>query len=108
MNYLNEDIKKENAIILIITGDTLQETSRKTGLSIGKVKRLSTQENLQYKRKAFKRELYNEDWEKLKTINGKLSKLAEIILSFTGKRKETTREFLKVLELNTQIKELIF
>lgn len=108
MYYLNEDIKKENAIILIITGDTLEEASQKTGLSIGKVKRLSTRENLQYKKKAFKIELYKEDWEKLKTINGKLSKLTEIILSFTGKKKEITKEFLKCLEFNERTKEIIF
>lgn len=108
MYYLNEDIRKENAVILIITGDTLKEASQKTGLSIGKVKRLSTQENLQYKRKAFKREVYNEDWKRLRTAQRKISKLADMILSFTGREKEATREFLKHLDFNENIKKLVF
>lgn len=108
MYYLNDDIKKDNAMILIITGDTLQEASQKTGLSIGKVKRLSTRENLQHKRKAFKREVYNEDWKRLRTVQRKMTKLTDMILSFTGREKEATKEFLKGLELNNQIKKLIF
>ena len=108
MFYLNEDIKKENAIILIITGDTLQEASQKTGLSIGKIKKLSIKENLQDKRKAFKIEVCKENWERLRTAKGKLARLTDLILSFTGREKEITKEFLKCLELNDQIKEIIF
>lgn len=106
--YLNDDIKRASAIILIITGDTLQEASQKTGLTIGQIKRISTKENLQHKKKAFKVEISKEDWKRFKTVQRKISKLADIILSFTGRENSITKGLINNILSNIDISQLIF
>lgn len=109
--YLNDDIKRDNARILIIIGDTLQEASQKAGLTIDQVKRLSKKEKLQEQQRAFKELLTYEDWENLNSIKLRISRLAKIILKVlgdSGRGNNTTKELINNILSNADISQLIF
>lgn len=58
--------KKQRARIIIITGGTLKQASKESGLTINQVKKMSTKENLKKKRLDLLKEFYNENWERIK------------------------------------------
>ena len=102
--------KKQRARIIIITGGTLKQASKESGLTINQVKKMSTKENLKKKRLDLLKEFYNENWERIKANKNKRLELNRLLLDDIEreiKKNGATIEVMKRIILNELVEQII-
>ncbi|MFR4478015.1 MAG: hypothetical protein ACLUBL_02010 [Fusobacterium sp.] len=102
--------KKQRARIIIITGGTLKQASKESGLTINQVKKMSTKENLKKKRLDLLKEFYNENWERIKANKNKRLELNSLLLDDIEreiKKNGATIEVMKRIILNELVEQII-
>lgn len=102
--------KKQRARIIIITGGTLKQASKESGLTINQVKKMSTKENLKKKRLDLLKEFYNENWERIKANKNKRLELNSLLLDDIEreiKKNGPTIEVMKRIILNELVEQII-
>lgn len=102
--------KKQRARIIIITGGTLKQASKESGLTINQVKKMSTKENLKKKRLDLLKEFYNENWERIKANKNKRLELNRLLLDDIEreiKKNGATIEVMKRIIINELVEQII-